>query len=348
MSSTINAVEPALEPNPEIVPATSRSWAWLRRREMLLLLIFIAVLVININLSPYFLGIDNLVNVFQLSIEKAMIALIMTLIIISGEIDLSVAAVMGLCATIFGALYQNNVPLPLAALLTLGVGLLCGAFNGLWIAYGNLPSLAVTLAGLVGYRGLSFVILEDKSVTNFPDWFIALGQNIGGLRFPPTLLVFVVLFIIFGIVLHFSAFGRRVYVIGNNKEAARFSGVNVRRIKWTLYVVSGALSALAALVYAARVGTVRPSVADGFELDIITMVVLGGVSIFGGSGTLPGVGLSVLIVLSLRNGMQLANINGSVQTSTIGALLVLSLLLPNVFHDVRLAWRRRKRDSITP
>src|SRR5512135_1318100 len=262
----------------------SRRWAWLRSREMLLLVIFIGVIFVNINLSPFFLGVDNLVNVLLLSVEKAMIALIMTYIIISAEIDLSVAAVMGLCATAFGWLYQNGgVPLPLAALITLGIGLVCGAFNGMWIAYLGLPSLAVTLAGLVGYRGLGYVILEEKSVTNFPDWFSNLGRNIPGLPFPPTLLLFVILYILFLVVLHFSSVGRYVYAIGNNKKASHFAGVRVQRYKLIIFIISGLMSALAGLVYAARVGTVRANVGDGFELDIITMVVLGGVSIFGGS-----------------------------------------------------------------
>ncbi len=320
---------------------------WLRSRELLLLIIFVGVIVINIQLSPFFLGVDNLVNVFQLSIEKAIMALIMTLIIISGEIDLSIAAVMGLCATLFGWFYRGGVPLPLAAMYTLGVGALCGAFNGMWIAYLGLPSLAVTLAGLIGYRGLGYVILEEKSVTNFPDWFSALGQaNIPGLPFPATLIVFVVLFVLLLAVLHYTAFGRYVFAIGNNKEAAHYSGVRVHRTKMILYIASGLVAALAGLVYAARVGTVRANVAEGFELDVITMVVLGGVSIFGGSGTLVGVGLSVLIVLTLRNGMTLANIHGSIQTSVIGALLILSLLLPNLFHDAREWWRRVKPEPV--
>jgi rhamnose transport system permease protein len=316
---------------------------WVGSREALLLIIFIGVVFVNIQLSPYFLGVDNLVNVFQLSIEKAIMALIMTLIIINGEIDLSIAAVMGLCATLFGWFYRAGVPLPLAALATLAIGALCGAFNGMWIAYFGLPSLAVTLAGLIGYRGLGYVILEEKSVTNFPDWFSALGQsNIPGLPFPVTLVIFVALFAVFLIILHYTAFGRHVFVIGNNKEAAFFAGIRVRRTKLMLYIASGFIAALAGLVYAARVGTVRANVGDGFELDVITMVVLGGVSIFGGSGSLVGVGLSVLVVLTLRNGMTLANIHGTIQTSVIGGLLILSLLLPNVFHDVRQWWRRAK------
>jgi rhamnose transport system permease protein len=327
----------------------SRRWAWLRSRELLLLVIFVGVIFVNIQLSPFFLGVDNLVNVFQLSIEKATIALIMTLVIISGEIDLSVAAIMGLCATLFGWFYQSGVPIPLAALYTLVVGGICGAFNGMWIAYLGLPSLAVTLAGLVGYRGLGYVILEEKSVTNFPDWFSALGQkNIPGLPFPPTLLLFAIFFLLFLGILHLSSVGRYVYAIGNNKEASHFAGVRVRRYKLLLFVMSGLMSALAGLMYATRVGTVRANVGEGFELDIITMVVLGGVSNLGGSGTLIGVGLSVMVVLCLRNGMNLANINGSIQTSVIGLLLVLSLLLPNVFRDARQVWRRLKPVPVTP
>ena len=277
------------------VQMTNR-WAWVRRQETLLAVIFVAVIAVNISLSPYFLGIDNLVNVFLLSIENATIALIMTFIIINGEIDLSVAAVMALCACVFGWLYQNGVSVPVAAVLTLGLGTLCGAFNGMWIAYLGLPSLAVTLAGLIGYRGLASLVLEDKSVESFPDWFNGLGQNnIPGLPFPPTILLFVALFALFFVVLHFSAFGRYIYAIGNNKEASHFSGVRVRRIKWLLFTMSGFISALAGLMYAARFGSVRADVATGAELDIITMVVLGGVSIFGGSGTLVGVGLSILM-----------------------------------------------------
>src|SRR5476651_300520 len=150
---------------------------WWKRWEFLLFVVFIGVIILNVSLSPFFLGLDNLVNVIQLSIETVMIGLIMTLIIINGEIDLSVAAVIGLCATFFGLLYQNGTPLPLAAILTLGLGVVCGAFNGLWVAYFGLPSLVVTLAGLVGYRGLAYVLLEDKSVTNFPDEFTGLGQH---------------------------------------------------------------------------------------------------------------------------------------------------------------------------
>ena len=135
-----------------------------------------------------------------------------------------------------------------------------------------------------------------------------------------SIIIFVILFALSAIVLNRSALGRLVYVMGNNLEAARYSGVRVKRVKLLLFVASGIVAALAGLLYAARLGSVRGDMALGFELDIITMVLLGGVSIFGGSGNLVGVGLSILVILNLRNGMGLANITGNAQTSVIGAL----------------------------
>jgi rhamnose transport system permease protein len=307
--------------------------------EGLLLALLVVIVAVNIGYSPYFLGVDNIVNLFQLSIEKIIVALIMTLIIISGEIDLSVASVMGLAACVLAWLYQMGVPVPLALLAALAVGVVCGLFNGFWVAYVGLPSLAVTLAGLIGYRGVARILVEDRSIGNYPDWFNAIGQQklVGPLTL--SIIVFVVLFIIVAIVLHRSGLGRLIYVIGNSPDAARYSGVKVRRVKMALFAASGFVAALAGLLYAARLGSVRGDMAQGFELDIITMVLLGGVSIFGGSGNFLGVGLSILVILSLRNGMGLADITGNTQTSVIGALLILSVLLPNMAQLIRNKWK---------
>ena len=318
----------------------NRDFSWLRSWETLLTVILVVVIIVNMQLSPFYLGVDNLVNVFHLSIEKLLVALIMTLIIINAEIDLSVASLMGLGASLFAWLFQLGVPTPLAIVATLAVGALAGAFNGFWVAYVGLPSLAVTLAGLVGYRGAARIFLEDESVSGFPAWFTRLGQDAFLGPVPLTLLLFALLFIVFAVILRFSAFGRYVYIIGNNLEAARFAGVKVRRVKMTLFSASGLLSVFAGIAWAARIGSVRANAAEGFELDIITMVLLGGVNIFGGAGTLLGVGLSLLVVLNLRNGMTLANINGSIQTSVIGLLLILSVLLPNLAQDVSRMYRR--------
>jgi rhamnose transport system permease protein len=326
-----------------------RDWRWLLRWETLLAVILVLVIFVNIQMSEHYLGVDNFINLFQLSIEKIILALITTFVIINAEIDLSIASLMGLGACLFAWLYNKGVPAEEAILIALATGALCGAFNGFWIAYAGLPSLVVTLAGLVMFRGAARILLEDRSIGLFPQWFNDLGQPdfIGPLSF--GIIVFAVMFVVCLVVLHFTAFGRYVYIIGNNRHAARFAGIKVRRTKMILFTLSGLVSSLSGLLLAARLGTVRANVAEEFELDIITMVLLGGVSIFGGTGTLVGVGLSILVVLNLRNGMSLANYSGNIQTSVVGVLLIASVLLPNLFRDAR-RWRLfnfRPRDTLS-
>jgi rhamnose transport system permease protein len=314
----------------------------LKRWEALLLVIFIATVLNNVAQSPVYLNPNNFINLFQLSIEKIIVAITMTFIIINGEIDLSAASVMGMAACIMARLYEVGVPLEIGIVVALLAGALAGAFNGFWVSVVGLPSLAVTLAGLVGYRGIARIMLEDRSIGGFPGWFNTFGQQpvLGPLTL--GIVVFIALFIIGAIILHRSAFGRYVFAIGNNKEAAIYAGVRVRRVKMTLFIASGMVAALAGLLIAARFGAVRGNTADGFELDIITMVLLGGVSIFGGSGTLVGVGLAILIILNLRNGMSLINVTGNSQTLVIGVLLILSVLVPNWGRAVQ-TWITRQR-----
>jgi rhamnose transport system permease protein len=232
--------------------------------------------------------------------------------------------------------------MPWALAAALASGAAAGAFNGFWVAYVGLPSLAVTLAGLIGYRGIARILVEDRAYGGFPAWFNAIGQQpqVGPLTV--SIIIFAVLFALMALVLHGSALGRLVYVMGNNVAAARYSGVRVRRIKLLLFTASGTIAALAGLLYAARLGSVRGDLAVGFELDIITIVLLGGVSIFGGSGNLVGVGLSILVILNLRNGMGLADITGNTQTSVIGALLILSVLAPNMAQTLHTKWKGRE------
>jgi len=316
--------------------------ARLRSWEGLLLAILVVIVALNLANSPYYLGVENIVNLFQLEIEKIIVALMMTLIIINGEIDLSVASVMGLAACVMAWLFQMGVALPWALLAALASGALAGLFNGFWVAYVGLPSLAVTLAGLIGYRGAARILVEDRAIGGYPRWFDDLGQQplLGPLTL--SILVFLALFAIIAVVLHGSALGRLTYVMGNSLEAARYSGVRTKRVKLILFVASGVVAALAGLLYAARLGSVRGDMAQGFELDIITIVLLGGVSIFGGSGNLVGVGLSIFVILNLRNGMGLANITGNTQTSVIGALLILSVLVPNMAQLIHNRFRGRE------
>lgn len=295
-----------------------------------LLAVFLVTLILNASLAPEFLTVKNQINLFQLSIEKIIVALVMALIIINAEIDLSVASVMGLAAVVFAHLLNLGWGGAGAALAGIGVGLVAGAINAVLVARVGIPSLVVTLAMMIGYRGFARVVVRDQSLGGFPRWITDLGQNglIGPV--PLSLLVFAVLLVALSVLLHRTGFGRQIVVIGTNAEVARFSGIDVARVKATLFILSGVTAAVAGMFYAARLGAVRGDSALGFELDIITMVLLGGVSIFGGKGSMGGVLLSILIILNLRNGMALLNITGHVQTGVIGTLLILSVLLPNL------------------
>lgn len=309
--------------------------------EGLLLAILALVVVVNANLAPAYLSLNNQINLFQLSIEKIIVALVMAFIIINGEIDLSVASVMGLAACIVAVLFDRGVPMEVAIVAALLAGALCGAFNGFWVAYIGLPSLAVTLAGMIGFRGVARILIEDRSISGFPAWFTALEPTAIDWPVSFSLILFALLFTLALIVLQYSGVGRLVYVIGHNAAVARYSGIDVPRLKLGLFIASGFVAALAGVLLAARLGAVRGNTADGFELDIITMVLLGGVSIFGGTGNLAGVGLSILVILNLRNGMSLLNVTGNVQTGVVGMLLILSVLLPNLAQMARERWQRR-------
>jgi rhamnose transport system permease protein len=311
-------------------------WRW----ELFLAVVLVAVFCVNVSLSEFYLGEQNFVNMFQLSIEKLIVVVVMAFVIINGEIDLSVASVMAFSACVLAALHEaGSVPFALAALIALAAATAAGAIQGAFVAFMGLPSLVVTLAGLIGWRGAGRILVEDRSIGDFPEWFENLGQEpvIGRVSF--AVVFFVIELILAGIILHRTAFGRSVFVIGNNANVARYSGVNVARDKMVLLTASGFFAGLAGVLFAARLGSVRGDLGIGFELDIITMVLLGGVSIFGGSGTMVGVALSILIVLNIRNGLGLGNIDQNTQTGVIGVLLILSVLVPNLLARVAGSWR---------
>jgi rhamnose transport system permease protein len=335
----------------------ARLVARLRSWDGLLLAVLLVVLLLNTALAPNYLLDQNQVNLWQNSIEKAIVVLAMTFVIINGEIDLSVASVMGLAAVMVAVLWEQGVGMELAILVALLAGLVIGLFNGFWIAIVGLPSLVVTLATLIGARGLATILIEDRSIGNaetaFPTWFEDLGQqplsellgflaDIPYLRLAPiAMVVYVGLLILAAVVLGASGFGRRTYVIGSSAAVARYSGVGVARHKLIVMTISSVTAALAGILLAAHLGAVRSSTAFGWELDIITIVLLGGVSIFGGSGTMLGVFLSTLLVLNIRNGLGLLNVPGHTQNGVVGLLLILSVLLPNLIASYQDRARRR-------
>lgn len=279
-----------------------------------------------------------------------LIALPMTLVIITGEIDLSVASVVGLSSVVVGDLHQHGWTIPAAAVAALVVGVICGAFNGFLVAYVGLPSLAVTIGTLALYRGIAVGVLGTKAVTDFPArWTDLAGRNIGSSGYPVIMIPFVVLTIGFVLLLHFTSFGRGVFDIGLNDEAARFSGVDVARTKFLLFVLCGVVSAFAGIFYTLRYGSSRGDNATGLELQVIAAVLLGGVSIFGGRGALHGVIAGVLLIGVIQSALRLEDVTVNVINIIIGLLLVLSVMSTSFLALAsRLMARMKKPDPPDP
>ncbi len=314
----------------------------LKTWEALLVVLLLVSILLGSLLSPYFLSGFNFYAITSNIMEIAIMALPMTLIIIAGEIDLSVASVLGLASVVLGFLWQRSNSMPLAIVVALLVGLVAGYFNGVLVTRLALPSLVITIGTLALFRGLAYVVLGDQAVSNFPTAFTNFGfSTIPGTELPWSGLIFAALAVIFAVVLHFSRLGRQLYAIGNNKEAARFAGINVARIKLALFILSGLLAALAGVIFTARFSSARPDNAVGFELEVVTVVLLGGVDIFGGRGSLPGVVLATFIVAILQNILGLKNISGDIQSLAIGLLLILSVLGPNLARRIQVVVARR-------
>jgi rhamnose transport system permease protein len=309
---------------------------WLARWEFLLLGVLCSLFALGALTSDVFLRGSNFSLIVSTSMEKAVMALPMTLIIIAGEIDLSVASTLGLSSAIIGKTWEAGWPLWLCLVTALAAGAGCGLLNGLLVTRLGLPSLVVTLGTLALYRGLASVLLADSAISNYPAGFTRFGfGKIGDTRIPWTVLLFLPLFVVFAILLHFTWVGRQIYASGTNPEAARFSAVRVANLKLALFVLSGTLAALAGIMYTARVSSSRADNAVGFELDVIAAVLLGGVSIFGGRGTLVGVLLSLSVIGTLRNVLALNSSNAELQSIAVGSLLILSVLGPNLVRQLR-------------
>jgi rhamnose transport system permease protein len=310
--------------------------------ETLLVVILIVSLVAGRLLSPVFLSGDNLGNILADLSEVALMALPMTLIIVAAEIDLSVASVLGASSALMGVLWHMGLPMPLVALLVVVAGALAGLLNGLVIVKLNLPSLAVTIGTLALFRGLAYVLLGDQAIADFPPAWTAFGMNTLGHTFIPLpFLIVAACAIVFVVLLQATAFGRSLYAIGANSTAASFSGIDVAGIKLRLFVLSGAMSALAGIVYTLRFTSARGDNGEGFELSVIAAVLFGGVSIFGGRGSMYGVLLSLLIVGVLKTALTLADVSSETLTIVTGALLLASVLIPNLAARWRAARDRR-------
>ena len=293
------------------------------RREVLLLFLLLAEMALMQSLSPLFLTPDNLIDVVRQSAEIGLIALAMTLVIITAGIDLSVGSVVGLSIMTMGMLWEDaRLPLWLAVLLALLTGTLLGGFNGTLITLVGIPPLIVTLATMAGFRGVALGMSQARSIRNFPESFLHLGQGYA-LGIPAQVWILAVAALLFHLALTRTAWGRSVFGIGANEAAARLSGVPVNRVKLQVYMLSGFMSALAAVIYAAHVSVAKPDAGLGFELTAITAVVLGGTAVSGGEGGVLGTLIALLMVGFLRSGLTLARVPSEAQDMMVGLLLIL-------------------------
>jgi rhamnose transport system permease protein len=272
-----------------------------------------------------------------------LVALPMTMIIVTGEIDLSVASTLGLTSSLMGWMWNNGLSIETIIPLCVLVGAVLGAFNGFLVTGLGLPSLAVTIGTLALYRGLAFVVLGDGAVADFPFSFTGWATGtIGDGPVPNVLILIVVLALIFGVVQHATPVGRALYAIGANAQAAHFSGIRVARTKFWLYVASGAVAGLVGVLWTLRYSSARADNGAGLELAVVAAVLLGGVSIFGGKGSLPGVLAGVVLLAALQNALRLEDVSGQALNIVTGVLLVLSVLLPNIVSAIRGNWQRRR------
>jgi rhamnose transport system permease protein len=320
-------------------PPTSREAAtprpiWqviLIRPESMTFLLLIVGIIVGSQLSQYFLDINYILKSFTLSAEFAIVALVLTMVIIAGEIDLSPAANMALSACLFAYAQEAGIPMPIAIVIGIVSGMIMGALNGLMVIGLKLPSIIVTIGTLTLYRGLAQVIAGDKSI-RVPEWFIGI-DNVLVFGVPVPVVIFVALSIVLGLVLGATIFGRQIYLVGTNQEAARHSGVRSDRIKMTLFVAMGFVSAIAGLMTASRLGSVRYDLGVGGELQMVLMAMLGGTYIFGGRGTILGTFLAAWLLVIVTTGMIVADWLPAYQLCVLGVLLIVSIIATNQIYS---------------
>ena len=295
-------------------------------------------------LNKDFLSPENWSNLLANFVEIALLALPLSLIVIMKEIDLSVASILGLSSSLLGLLWESKVSMPLGIVLCLLVGAVAGALNGFLVVRFGLPSLAVTIGTLALFRGFAYVLLGDKAIADFPPEYTGFGIGTIPYTFIPSpFALFIILAVVFWLLLHHTTIGRRIYAIGGNQTAALFSGVNISRLKISLFIASGVISALAGVIYTLRFSSSRADNGTGFELSAIAAVILGGVTVQGGRGTISGVVLSLLLIAILNNVLTLADVANEILRIVTGSLLIVSVLLPNLIASTRERWRVRQR-----
>lgn len=296
--------------------------------EFFLLLAVILVFGLNSIASPYFLDPWNLSDATFNFTEKALVALPLAMLIICREIDLSVASIIALASVAMGFAAEAGAGSFVLVLMGVSVGTLCGLINGLLVTRFDIPSIVVTIGTLSLFRGITYAVLGDRVLKNYPDNFAWFGQGYVWWVFSFELVLFLLLSLVFYLLLHRTNFGRRTYAIGNNPQGAFYSGIDVAKHRLILFTLVGLVAGLASVMLTSRLGSTRPSIALGWELSIITMVVLGGVSIMGGAGSITGVFIAVFLMGLVTFGLGLLNVPGIVVSIVTGGLLIAVIAAP--------------------
>jgi rhamnose transport system permease protein len=302
------------------------------RWEWFLVLLFLLVNIFNSSISPYYLSATTLTDAPMSFMDEAYMVFPMAMILLLGMIDISVASTVALSSVLMGVSYQAGLPMGLAMVLCLVVGSVCGLINGLILSRFNeqiLPSMIITFATQVIYRGIALIILKDQAVGSFPVWFSYLSWGYIGI-IPFELIVFAVFAVIFIVLLHKTSFGRQLYGMGNNLKACRYSGIKTARNKIIIYTLMGFMAGVSALFLTSKMGSTRPDVATGYELDVIAMAALGGFSTTGGKGNMIGAVIAAFVLGFLRYGLGLINVSSEVILIIVGLLLIGSVLASNI------------------
>lgn len=310
------------------------------RSEITTFIIMVVILVTLLIVTENFRDIAYLVKSATRNVEFGLVALIITFVIISGMIDLSVASAMALCATVTGLFFRDaGLPLGVAILFGLVTGLCCGLINGVLVAYTKIQPMIITIATLSLFRGISQIFIGDHSIGKFPDWFNSLDKrylcSIGDVNIAYTLIFMILVAAGMQITLQYTPLGRKIYALGTKENVAEFSGINVKKIKLWLFGISGVVAAVAGILMMSRLQVVRYDMANGGELDVITIVLLGGTSIDGGRGTILGTFLGWLTVVFLRSGLSVAGVTADQQMFAMGALLVVSIVIPQITNAIQ-------------
>ena len=316
--------------------------------EKILLLILIMVFTLNSLFVPYYFSLENILALSQSYIELGVLGFAVILLLISGNIDISIAGIVAFSATIFAICFSFGIPIPFCIIITLITGTLCGILNALLIVGFSIPSIIVTLATMSVFRGLSYVLLKDDAIYGFPKSFTYFGTGyIPNTYVPLELIVFPFLILITWFILHQSTFGKKIYSVGLNPEASFRSGINVKQVNIIVFAWAGFLYSLAAILLVSRIGSVRPNIATGYELEIIATVVFGGTAIFGGYGNVWGYVLAFLTLVSMRSGLALLNVPGQYMAIIFGLVLIFSILANNFINQIneRKILEKRSKDG---